>query len=604
MRPLISVAPGGKKYLEWALGRLRALTVLRHDVRLPTMTKQYRVAGSHIWIKSSEFGDVVRITGGGVLFGMVAGSLGSLPDSNLLRRFYVDQVERDMSLPFDAALTSPTPRRAPSVLLEATQRRFKPHNAGGGAGISRTFVNSTGDRWWGTDIHPDPANTLVFVSGGTAVRSLTTALAPSAWAEDDAQELLLQRSQALCAYFRGGAFLELSVLSGAATTDPIWLRTTNTDSGGNFMDLDCNNGSMVGFTDTTPNGVSVRRKPGFTILYAGGQHTSAPPNPSYVGFVRLDRIRSAAIERTWEGLPAVQQVHLDTGAFGVIDNLGQPGFENSAYRLVDLLDVSPGNGRTFTDARCFFTKFITTRAGTPFPGAAANALHTGEVWVDNVRIHQNPASGLGGTGTNIDILVAAELVGAPGALRFFFSSDSSEDGSHWHLYDRGAVHNDVETWFGDTLGAPTGTLQLITASGRYLSRRIDAGTTPPNIYEWDEVLQQYVFRCTAPVFISMPVTGGGAAQDQVDTDMFWGMESSVSILTRWRVQQDPDTLVFTLERDQYSPNQVVTESVTDTPDEVYGVAPFAANPHVYAIVGSGTPATTGIRVEPFATIPR
>lgn len=62
-KPLVLVAKDGQKYLKWAYGRLQALTRIRQDMRLPTLHKQYQVGRSHIWIKSSAFGDIIRITG-------------------------------------------------------------------------------------------------------------------------------------------------------------------------------------------------------------------------------------------------------------------------------------------------------------------------------------------------------------------------------------------------------------------------------------------------------------------------------------------------------------------------------------------------------------
>lgn len=64
MKPMEVIAAGGKKYLKFARRELAVLTNLRKDLKLPSMQKQFKIGGSHIWLKSSEFGNIIRITGG------------------------------------------------------------------------------------------------------------------------------------------------------------------------------------------------------------------------------------------------------------------------------------------------------------------------------------------------------------------------------------------------------------------------------------------------------------------------------------------------------------------------------------------------------------
>lgn len=68
MRPAEFVEPGGQKYLKWARQRLSALADMREDLNLPVMTKDFSIGSSNIWIKSSDFGDLIRITGAPDLF--------------------------------------------------------------------------------------------------------------------------------------------------------------------------------------------------------------------------------------------------------------------------------------------------------------------------------------------------------------------------------------------------------------------------------------------------------------------------------------------------------------------------------------------------------
>jgi hypothetical protein len=61
---LEDIAPGGRKFLEWARRELDWLVRLRADLKLPRMSKHFKIGASLIWVKSSEFGNIIRITGG------------------------------------------------------------------------------------------------------------------------------------------------------------------------------------------------------------------------------------------------------------------------------------------------------------------------------------------------------------------------------------------------------------------------------------------------------------------------------------------------------------------------------------------------------------
>lgn len=61
---LFQVEKGGEKYLDWAKRKLRWLSARRIDLGVPVMSQHFKIGASDIWIKASEFGDMLRITGG------------------------------------------------------------------------------------------------------------------------------------------------------------------------------------------------------------------------------------------------------------------------------------------------------------------------------------------------------------------------------------------------------------------------------------------------------------------------------------------------------------------------------------------------------------
>lgn len=71
---LFQVEKGGEKYLDWAKRKLRWLSARRIDLGVPALSQHFKIGASEIWIKASEFGDVLRITGvlaGGKMDGQV-----------------------------------------------------------------------------------------------------------------------------------------------------------------------------------------------------------------------------------------------------------------------------------------------------------------------------------------------------------------------------------------------------------------------------------------------------------------------------------------------------------------------------------------------------
>lgn len=60
----LEVQSAGQHLLGWAKNRLRALTQLRIDLGLPTLRKTWKVGDILVETKSSDFGDLIRITGG------------------------------------------------------------------------------------------------------------------------------------------------------------------------------------------------------------------------------------------------------------------------------------------------------------------------------------------------------------------------------------------------------------------------------------------------------------------------------------------------------------------------------------------------------------
>lgn len=61
---LEQVEKGGKHLLKWARNKLGALESVRHDLGLPALVKQFKIGKSHLWIKASEYGNIIRVTGG------------------------------------------------------------------------------------------------------------------------------------------------------------------------------------------------------------------------------------------------------------------------------------------------------------------------------------------------------------------------------------------------------------------------------------------------------------------------------------------------------------------------------------------------------------
>jgi hypothetical protein len=59
------VAKGGRRYLKFARRKLAQLDALRRDIGLQAMSKAYKVGSSLIWIKASEWKDLIYITGAG-----------------------------------------------------------------------------------------------------------------------------------------------------------------------------------------------------------------------------------------------------------------------------------------------------------------------------------------------------------------------------------------------------------------------------------------------------------------------------------------------------------------------------------------------------------
>jgi hypothetical protein len=58
------VEKGGRRYLKFARRKLAQLDALRRDIGLQAMSKAYKIGSSLIWIKASEWKDLIYITGG------------------------------------------------------------------------------------------------------------------------------------------------------------------------------------------------------------------------------------------------------------------------------------------------------------------------------------------------------------------------------------------------------------------------------------------------------------------------------------------------------------------------------------------------------------
>lgn len=94
MKTVEHVEPGGEHLLKWAREQLARLTRFRHDTRLPVMHKHWVVGESMVNVRSSEWGDFIRITAGAppqyihagpgpVVVGSVAGPYVGLADHSV-----------------------------------------------------------------------------------------------------------------------------------------------------------------------------------------------------------------------------------------------------------------------------------------------------------------------------------------------------------------------------------------------------------------------------------------------------------------------------------------------------------------------------------------
>lgn len=76
------VEPGGEPYLKFARARLAGLEAARKGLDLPSLKKSWVIGGSTIFIESSDFGDLIWISGGASRGFLATMSLTKLPSTN------------------------------------------------------------------------------------------------------------------------------------------------------------------------------------------------------------------------------------------------------------------------------------------------------------------------------------------------------------------------------------------------------------------------------------------------------------------------------------------------------------------------------------------
>jgi hypothetical protein len=652
------VEGGGEKYLPWARQRLSVLDGFRKSLNLPVLSKHFRIEGSDIWVKATEWGHTIRVTGGQVPFAWTGAVLGVAPTTNLSHRIWVAQPTMPFDMtkafndPVNVDLRSPTPRNWPTTkgpadpihttdsggnptIIQATERLYSPMVGG-----QRTHARHDLSCWWGVDIHRETYHIalapgtqgvpLLWSKNGKMVRRIYPNTVIGSWFNDDGERPYFQRDCAPCGFFTEGAFLDRS--PAMTVFQPIMLWTTGKDANGNFEDLDCNSPLLLtGYTDTlhisgiVPGG-SIARNPGFTLNVAGTHVTNTFLDTiterlvhSIIGLRRLFKVRSRGTESSWTGPPQLELQAEDMTSFGTYYEPGAPGFfspgwHNTPYKTV--LYNMFGGGRSWTDANLFYTKQTTTNPGGPFPGPAPGGTSVSELWVNNTLVFSAGAVGFLSENTS----AADKVQGGNGTgLRFFFHNDLAS----WFLYDRGAVYSNAQTWFGLPF-SETESLKTMSASGRCLAV-IPGGASAgiPDMYEWDDEQKKYVFRAVFPNSVFFDVFGSGR-QDYEETDMMWAFDGLPGVggfgawKTRFKlVKTEVDaegnplpTPVYTVEKDQYCPNQVPTEQHSDyaavtaeNPQGVYGSPPYGPNPHTYTISGFSSFSASMVQ-DPISVTPR